>query len=189
MSEILEQIKSLELDIQDKKQELAHLRKKLEPSLLPDYRFKDKAGKEHSLAELFGDKDEMLVVYNMGESCAYCTLWADNYNGIAKPLKDRAAFIVVSPDAPEKMKAFAESRDWNFDIYSHKESPFAKDMKMITEKGMFWPGVSSLSKTAEGIFVHHTTSFGPGDNFCNMWDFIDMLPAGVNGWKPKYKYD
>jgi len=66
-----------------------------------------------SLAGLFGRKDDLVVIHNMGSSCPYCTLWADGFNGLYDHLANRAAFALSSPDAPAAQKRFAEGpRDW-----------------------------------------------------------------------------
>jgi len=32
------------------------------------------------------------------------------------------------------------------------------------------------------------TGFHPGDDFCPIWHFFDLLPEGADGWQPQYKY-
>jgi hypothetical protein len=39
-------------------------------------------------------------------------LWAGGFNGTFAHLSNRAAFVVASPDPPEKQRKFAESRHW-----------------------------------------------------------------------------
>jgi predicted dithiol-disulfide oxidoreductase (DUF899 family) len=36
---------------------------------------------ETSLLDMFGGKDRLLLIHNMGQGCRYCTLWADGFNG------------------------------------------------------------------------------------------------------------
>ena len=181
-------IEKLEAEIADKKKALATLRANITPLEVKDYTFEDHSGNAVKLSELFGDKQELILVSNMGKGCKYCTLWADNFNGIEKPLSDRAAFAVVSPDAPEVQKAFAASRGWKFRMLSHQNSDWAADFGFKAETH-FQPGVLAYTKHDNGrIFFHSKAYFGPGDNYCNMWDFIDLLPKGVNGWVPKYEY-
>ncbi|MGB1317029.1 MAG: DUF899 family protein, partial [Flavobacteriales bacterium] len=110
-----------------------------------------------------------------------------NYNGIVKPLNDRAAFAVVSPDSVAIQKEFAASRGWNFFMASHQNNSWAKDFG-FEGKDHIMPGVLSFTKENGKIYFHSRTYFGPGDNYCNMWDFVDLLPKGVNGWQPKYDY-
>jgi hypothetical protein len=28
----------------------------------------------------------------------------------------------------------------------------------------------------------------PGDDFCTVWHFFDLLPGGAAGWAPKFSY-
>lgn len=184
----LDKISALEHEIKQKKKLLAELRKEATPKSVEDYTFTTASG-NIKLSDLFGGKEELILVYNMGKSCPYCTLWADGYNGLTEHLQNRAAFAVVSPDEPTVQNEFAKSRKWKFPMYSHKGTSFIGDMNMLTEKGNPMPGVSVFTKNGDGEILHQSIStFGPGDNFCVMWDFIDMLPKGVNGWAPKYEY-
>ena len=74
-----------------------------------------------SLLDLFGDKNELFVVHNMGKSCSYCTMWADGFNGIYHHLIDQASFVVASPDTPEVQENFAAERKWRFPMISVKK--------------------------------------------------------------------
>lgn len=182
-----QQILDLEKTIAEKKKELSDLRREIAPTESTDYIF-DTAQGEISLSELFGDNEELILVSNMGKSCKYCTLWGDNYNGIVKPLSDRAAFVVASPDDPQTQMEFASSRQWSFLMVSHQKNDWADENGFMMDGGVY-PGVLVYSKDSAGkIWKHDKAYFGPGDNFCNMWDFIDLLPKGLNGWQPKYEY-
>jgi predicted dithiol-disulfide oxidoreductase (DUF899 family) len=181
------QISDLEKSIKEKKKELANLRRDLPPAESKDYIFNTNGG-DVRLSDLFGDNEELILVSNMGKSCKYCTLWGDNYNGINKPLNDRASFVVASPDDPTTQMEFASSRNWAFKMVSHHQNNWANENGFMKEQGVY-PGVVVYSKDATGkIWKHDKAFFGPGDNYCNMWDFIDLLPSGVNGWQPKYDY-
>ncbi len=181
-----QQVLALEKEIAEKKIKLKELRAQLPPQEVQDYVFEGWNG-DVKLSDLFGEKAELILVSNMGKSCRYCTLWADNYNGIVNPLNDRAAFAVVSPDAVDVQKEFAGSRGWNFRMASHEKNSFIKDFGFQDDDHVM-PGVMSFTKENGKIYFHSRTYFGPGDNYCNMWDFIDLLPKGVNGWVPKYDY-
>ncbi|MEZ4887909.1 MAG: DUF899 family protein [Chitinophagales bacterium] len=184
-----ERIHELEKEIMDKKQALAKLRKDLIPQEIKDYTLIDKDGKEVQLSELFGDSNEMLLVFNMGKTCRWCTLWADGYNGISQHLQSRAAFIVVSPDPPEVQQEFADTREWDFPMLSYQGSDIGKDLGYQTEDGYYMPGVISLSKSKEGKICYHSKAFfGPSDNYCVQYDFMDLLPKGAKNWQPQYEY-
>jgi predicted dithiol-disulfide oxidoreductase (DUF899 family) len=96
------------------REQIAGIRKKMrevqasvQPEPVTDYEFSMQDG-PRSLSALFGDKRDLFVIHNMGASCLYCTLWADGFNGIYPHITDRAAFVVASPDPPEKQRRFAE---------------------------------------------------------------------------------
>jgi predicted dithiol-disulfide oxidoreductase (DUF899 family) len=162
---------------------------KNETKQVDDYVFKDWNNKDVKLSNLFGSKEDLILVHNMGKKCSHCTMWADGFNGVVDHLQDRAAFVVVSPDSPETQKVFATSRGWKFKMLSTKDSPFNKDMGFETnnEAG---PGVSVFQKTGQGKILRVAKDeFGPGDPYCIVWHFFDLLPKGDNGWLPKFKYE
>jgi len=181
-------IRKIEDEIAAKKEELSLLIQMESGTEIKDYTFKDKDNKLVKLFELFADKEELILIFYMGIQCKYCTLWGDNYNGIEKPLSDRATFAVISHETPEIQNKIKEYRNWNFDMYSRKENSFAEDLGYTNEEGDPLPGVVSFQKKDGKIFIHHRSYFGPGDNYCNMWDFTTILPKGINNWEPKINY-
>jgi len=32
------------------------------------------------------------------------------------------------------------------------------------------------------------TGLQPGDDFCAVWHFLDQLPEGAAGWRPRFSY-
>jgi predicted dithiol-disulfide oxidoreductase (DUF899 family) len=175
------------------RQQIAELRKKIrkaqasvEPEEVQDYNFTGVDGSIR-LSELFGDKDDLFVIHNMGSSCPYCTLWADGYNGIYDHLANRAAFVVSSPDPPAKQKKFAAGRGWRFPMVSHEGTTFAQDMGYRSRNG-WMPGISVFKRDRDRILRVSDTGFGPGDDFCALWHIFDLLPEGAGDWQPKYRY-
>ncbi|MDP1671320.1 MAG: DUF899 family protein [Alphaproteobacteria bacterium] len=159
----------------------------IEPQEVSDYIFKTRDGKV-ALSSLFGEKDDLFVIHNMGASCAYCTLWADGYNGAYDHLASRAAFVISSPDTPETQKEFAQKRGWRFPMVSHQGSSFAADMGYRSESGAFTPGVSVFQRKRRKIYRVADTLFNDYDEFCPVWHLLDLLPEGANGWQPKFTY-
>jgi predicted dithiol-disulfide oxidoreductase (DUF899 family) len=138
---------------------------------------------------MFGDRKELMLVHNMGKSCPYCTLWADEMNGVIQHLSSRVPFAVISPNEPEVMKAFAEGRGWKFNIYSSSGNTFKRDMGFETEKKEVLPGVSVFTKDESGKIWHvNKAQFGPGDLFCGVWHYFDLLPGGAGKWNPRFSY-
>jgi len=145
------------------------------------------------LSELFRDKDELIVVHNMGRRCAYCTMWADGFNGVYGHLASRAAFVVTSPDDVETQKAFASGRGWRFPMASHAGASFAEDLgywrpDWVGRGPTYWPGVSALRKGPEGIVRVADASLGPYDDFCAVYHLFALLPGADAGWEPRFVY-
>jgi predicted dithiol-disulfide oxidoreductase (DUF899 family) len=102
-------------------------------------------------------------------------------------IESRAAFVLASPDDPDKQARFKASRDWRFRMVSYGKSTFAADMGYRSADGHH-PGVSVFRKRGGKMHRVSDTSFSPGDDFCAIWHFFDLIPEGSGGWSPKYKY-
>ena len=184
-----EAIAALEKQILEDKKKLAALRLTLPPEVVRDYTFQAHDGSTITLAEMFGARQDLILVHNMGKSCAYCTMWADGFTGLVKHLENRAAFVVVSKDPVEVQREFYQSRGWNFRMYSSDGTTFNHDAGFESEDGHQYPGVSVFHKTDTGTIVRTGhTAFGPGDDFCAVWPMFDLLKDGPAGWSPKFAY-
>ena len=158
----------------------------IEPEPVTDFEFVGPAGPIR-LSQLFGDKADLFVIHNMGVTCAYCTMWADGFNGVFDHLADRAAFVVSSPNSPDIQAAFARERGWRFPMVSLGGSGFAEAMGYRGDGGWL-PGVSAFQKRGDGLVRVSDQALGPCDDFCSVWHFLDMLPEGPAGWGPKFSY-
>jgi len=187
MTEIEQQIHDLEQEIIRKKTALYELKRNVLHFAIPDYDLTDRNGDQIKLSSLFGDKNQMILVHNMGASCPYCTLWADGFKGIYRYLEDVAAFVVSTPDPPHKLDEFARSRQWQFTAVSTISCSLKKDLGFQLPDGSYYPGVSTLFKDDEGTIWHVAKAFfGPGDDFCAVWYFLDLLKIPVPDWIPAY---
>ena len=155
-----------------------------------DYKFKNPEGDEVTLSTLFGDKNELILVHNMGKSCSYCNLWAQGFIGLLPHFQDRAAFVVVSPDSPEVQKEVIEERGYNFPMYSADGTSFITDMGFYEEKDKYnMPGFSIFVKNEDGEISRTAKDyFGPFDPYNAVWHMFALLPDGPNNWGPKIKY-
>lgn len=190
-AELLSEIDAIEQQIAALKLKAADARRKLTPTPVQDYTLAYAgSGVKVKLSDLFADKQDLIVVHNMGRKCAYCTLWADGFAGLYKHLSSRCAFVVATPDEPVVAAAFAAARHWTFPVVSIAASSFGREMGFQRENGGVIPGASAYSKNVDGLIVRTSTSaeFGPGDNFCPVWHLLDLLKDGANGWEPKYHY-
>jgi predicted dithiol-disulfide oxidoreductase (DUF899 family) len=166
--------------------QIADLREKMrsaqaaaEPEEVADYEFATPHGKV-LLSALFGDKDPLFVIHNMGTGCAHCTMWADGFNGVFEHLRDRAAFVVSSPDSPERQQSFAAGRGWKFPMVSIQGANFAEDMGYRPD-GSAMPGVSVFKRKGGKIVRVADTAFTDGDVFCSVWPLFDLIPEGAAG--------
>ena len=189
-TEIDRQIDELEYQLQDLKRKVAELRRERPREEIRDYRLLDSEGRGASLSSLFGDQDRLILIHNMGRDCSYCTMWADGFTGLLPHLNSRAAFVLTSPDRPEAQKDFVQSREWNFPVYSTAGTSFTADMGFDDEREGLMPGVSVFTKEANGkMYRVGRAEIGPGDNFCAVWHFFDLLPEGIDGWEPQFSYE
>ena len=124
----VEKLADYRRQIDELRQKMRDVQAAVEPEAVKDYTFLRAGGGSVRLSELFGDKADLFVIHNMGQSCPYCTLWADGFNGAYAHLSNRAAFVLSSPDTPDKQRKFAESRHWTFPMMSHEGTTFAEDM-------------------------------------------------------------
>lgn len=186
------QILDLEKKIGALRRKALALRQKAGKLDVEDYVFQDWEDHPVRLSELFGGKEDLIVVHNMGRQCPHCTLWADGFNGVLSHLESRAAFAVVSPDEARMQKEFARFRGWRFRMLSSKGTSFTEDMgfrKKGGAHGGYQPGVSVFQKKKDGK-IHRVSMarFGPGDDFCAVWHLLDLLAGGAKGWVPKFQY-
>lgn len=169
------------------RQEIRALQSAVAPEAVEDYAFHTSAGTRR-LSQLFGAKDDLIIVHNMGAACAYRTLWADGFNGVHAHLLDRAAFVVTSPDAPEAQATLAAERGWRFPITSTQGSDFAADMGDASVEHGPLPGVSAFQRRDRVVLGVADAPFGPGDDFAGVWRLFDLFPEGAKGWSPKRRY-
>ena len=170
------------------RQSMLELQKNIEPEPIEDYELQTLDG-PRLVSSYFGDKDTLFLVHNMGTFCAYCTLWADGFNGVIDHLQDRAGFVVTSPDSPDQQQEFAASRGWRFPMASIEGTTLAVDLGYEHESGEVLPGVSVLKKLEDGTIAKVAdTPFGPGDVYCSVFNLFDLIPGGGDDWQPKFSY-
>lgn len=187
MPTIQEQINALEQEIFEKKKQLVALRTSVGERLVPNYEFVTSTNQQTSLLDLFGDKNELFVIHNMGRGCSYCTMWADGFNGVYHHLAAKAGFVLASPDEPFVQEDFAAERKWQFPMVSVKDSPFTDEMGFMINK-QHYPGVSTFRKDEDhNIYLYAQAFFGPGDDYCVPWHLFDLLPSGSKNVQTRRK--
>ena len=161
---------------------LSELRVKAPRLEVIDYKFLTVDG-ETNLSKLFGNKQKLLVIHNMGKECPYCTLWADGFNGMLPHLEDAMAVVLVSTDTPEEQAAFAKWRGWRFRLASHKDLAYSAER---TGNGM--PGAAVYEKADGKIFLKNQCEFDPGDIYCPMFPLLGLAGIENKDWQPKFSY-
>lgn len=179
-----QQITQLEKEIIEKKKQLTELKKSIQEKSVENYQFTTPDGKPIYLADLFGDKEELIVVHNMGKACSYCTVWADGFIGLYKHIARKASFVLESPDEPSVLGDYAAERHWTFPVVSSNGSSFKEDIGFAKGK-QYMPGVTVFRRDENGgIYQGARAFFGPGDDFCAVWPFFDLLPSGYEDYRP-----
>jgi predicted dithiol-disulfide oxidoreductase (DUF899 family) len=162
------------------------------------YVFDGPAGKT-ALADLFGDKSQLIVYHFMfgpdwQVGCKSCSFWADNFNGITAHLAQRdVAFAAVSRAPLSVLQAFARRLGWSFTWVSSLETDFNQDFHVSSRPGepgeynfaparaglpTELPGISVFAKS--GGTVYHTYScYARGLDMMNTaYHYLDLVPKG-----------
>jgi predicted dithiol-disulfide oxidoreductase (DUF899 family) len=174
------------------------------------YVFQTDAGPK-SLAELFGDKSQLVVYHLMfapdwEKACKSCSFWADNFNGIDLHLAARdIQFLAISRAPLPKLKAFARRMGWTFPWVSSHETDFNYDFEVSftpeaiesgrasynfgtpPNKNTDWPGINVFYKDASGVVYNTYSSYGRGIEMVNAaYQWMDLVPKGRDEDKLKF---
>ena len=180
------EIQELEREIFELTTKLNEMRKTTSGEPVNNYSFATLAG-ETSLQDMFGDKDKLLVIHNMGQGCRYCTLWGDGFNGFLPHLESAMSVVLVSKDPPELQREFANSRGWRFRLASHGGGDYIREQTVM--EGMDnMPGAVVYERNDGKIYRKNAGKFGPGDQFCSMWSLLGLAGLGEADWTPQYAY-
>ena len=153
---------------------------------VPNYTFETEFGKV-TLNDLFGIKDTMFVIHNMGDACRYCTIWADGINGFLPHLETAMSVVLVSKNDPDRQRRFANSRGWRFNIASHRNCDYAKDHTTFQEYDNC-PGGAVFVRKGDQIFKKNSCLFGPGDLYCALWHIFALAGIKEDQWTPQFRY-
>ena len=181
-----EDIKALEKKIYELSAELQQLQKSQPGIEVPNYEFDSTAGKV-TLLELFGQHDKLLAIHNMGQGCRYCTVWGDGINGFIPHLESALSVVMLSKDSPEVQRQFSNSRQWRMRMASHGGGKYMNE-QVATEHGSNEPGAATYERRGNKIFKLNASSFGPGDQYCSMWNFLGLAAIGIDEFTPQYNY-
>jgi predicted dithiol-disulfide oxidoreductase (DUF899 family) len=179
-------VTELESQIYELNMELNALRQEQSGSDVKNYTFDTQTG-EAALLDLFGEHDTLLLIHNMGQGCRYCTLWADGFNGFLPHLESAMSVVLVSKDAAELQRQFANSRGWNFRLASHGGGEYMAEQSVMDGGGNM-PGAVVYTRDGDTIRRKNSVVFGPGDRFCSAWNLLALAGLGEDKWTPQYSY-
>ena len=92
-------IRDIEQQIHTLMERLAKLQQSNRGNEVTNYSFSTLNG-ETALMDLFGERDKLLMIHNIGQGCRYCTLWADGFNGFVQHIESTISVVLVSKDPP-----------------------------------------------------------------------------------------
>ncbi len=182
----MSEAQALEYELYEKALKLAELRKAEAGTPVRDYTFQTASG-DIALSALFGDKDKLLAIHNMGQGCRYCTLWADGINGILPHLEDAFSVVLLSKDPPETQRRMAMNRGWKFRLASHGGGDYLAEQSVAPDGGNN-PGAVIYEKQGDIITRRGSANFGPGDLYSPMWHFLSLAGVGAGDWTPQFNY-
>lgn len=203
-----------EKTLQKSHDEVARLRRALPVRrVASDYRFEGEDG-EQSLADLFGDKSQLLVYHFMyhpdwDEGCKSCSFWADSYDGVIAHLAARdVAFAVISRGPLAKLLAYRERMGWSFPWLSSADSSFNYDFNVsfhpedIKAGNTMYnyvegggrieelPGLSVFRNNGDGTIDHTYSTFARGlDPLNPVYQMLDLTPKGRDEDELPYPMD
>ena len=181
-----ERIVELERNIGELIAELNALRKTNPGTPVPNYTFATLTG-QVTLLELFGGKDKLLAIHNMGQGCRYCTLWADGLNGLLAHLESALSVVLLSKDPPEVQRRFGNARGWRFRLASHGGGAYIREQSVVNGDENF-PGAVVYERDGDAILRKNSCVFGPGDLYCAMWSLLGLAGLDEEEWTPQYTY-
>lgn len=179
-------ISDLERQVFELTERLNAMRRAAIGTPIPDYGLQNIEGATR-LSELFGGRDKLLAIHNMGEGCRYCTLWADGINAFLPHLESELAVVLLSKDPPAIQRRFANARGWRFRLASHGGGDYIREQSTA-------PGVDNmpgavLYELEDGTILRkNAVAFGPGDLFCSVWNLLALAGFSTDNWTPQFSY-
>lgn len=167
-----------------------------------DYRFTSTDG-EKSLADLFGDRGQLLVYHFMfgpdwEQGCPSCSFWIDNFDGVQAHLAARdISLVLISRAELSKLQAYRERMGWNVEWVSSHGTTFNADFavsftpeQMEGEDNFYnfgknrfpsseGPGASAFIKDGDGTVFHTYSTYARGLDMLNgAYHLMDIAPRG-----------
>jgi hypothetical protein len=95
--------------------------------------------------------------------------------------------VLVSKDAPELQRKFANSWGRRFQLASHEGGAYIKEQTVMDEADNM-PGTVVYTKKDDKIFRKNDCIFGPGDIYCSLWSLLGLAGLNAETWTPQFSY-
>ena len=195
-----------EIELRRHIERVAQQRRALPPGgeVSKEYSFDGAVGSV-SFRDLFGDKDTLVIysfMYGPGldEGCPMCTSQMSSWDGNAKDIEQRVAFVMTARSPIERILQWREQRGWrNLQLYSDPSGEYTRDYVSAEDGDM--PAYNVFTRR-NGSILHFWSSEGgpetadPGQDphdapdMSPLWTILDTTPQGRGtDWYPKLQYD
>ncbi|GGD48132.1 DUF899 domain-containing protein [Erythrobacter arachoides] len=177
------------------------------PVVQEDYRFRDASGKEVGLIDLFGERDSLVVYFQMygperAQPCPMCTNFIAGVSGNVVDIQQRAAFKVAARSPVERQQAVAQDRGLPpIDFVQSLGDAFAIDHGALDpDDGAESPALIVFRRDGDVVRYFYAAEMpaeaadpgqdprGPVD-IAPLWNVLDLTPQGRGAdWYPKVHY-
>ncbi|KAF4448196.1 DUF899 domain protein [Fusarium austroafricanum] len=186
---------------------LAAERRQLPMVLLhKNYKFQGPNNTTHTLADLFGDKDQLIIYHFMfspddDEACRGCCHAGESFPDTRHLASKNTSFVCISRAPVNKLERFKERTGWKWPWYSSGDSDFNHDFfatadesrgpglinfrtkTEVEAKGSTWwngdvPGYSVFLKLDGGIYHTYSAFARGGEQVLTTLMMLDMTPLG-----------
>lgn len=208
-AEARERLLAQEIEFRRQMTRLAEHRQALPPGPLveKDYRFRDAAGADLGLIDLFGEHRTLITYFWMfgpqrDRPCPMCTNWLGSVDGNAADVKQRAALKILGRSPVARQQAFADERGWrNLDFVETVGDDYARDLGVLTPGGDEYPALVIYQRDGDGVRAFYSAEMpaeaaDPGQDprtapdIASFWNLLDLTPEGRGtDWYPKLSYD
>ncbi|WP_312160910.1 DUF899 family protein [Phenylobacterium sp.] len=176
------------------------------PVIAKDYRFRDAAGAEVGLLDLFGDKDTLVSYFWMygpqrERPCPMCTNWLGAVAGNAADIKQRVALKILGRSPVARQIAFGLERGWrDLDFVQTIGDDYARDLGLLREDGSEDPALVVFRRDGDQARLFWASEMtlemaDPGQDprdapdVAALWSILDLTPGGRGtDWYPKLSY-
>jgi hypothetical protein len=95
--------------------------------------------------------------------------------------------VLVSKDAPEIQRQFANGRGWRFRLASHGGGAYIQE-QTVKDGASNMPGAVVYVRDGDTIRRKNACVFGPGDLYCSAWNLLALAGLSEAEWTPQYAY-